>query len=384
MLPSKRDLFDIPLDVSFFNAAAWSPLPLSTVEQGKRGVEIKSRPWDFPTGLDEAEFVKARTAAASVIGASSEDVAIIPSVGYGVSTAAKILDLPKGSRILTLQDDHSAPVLEWLTREADNPLEVVSIARGSDGDWTSAVLEALMAPAAAPPALLSISSIHWSDGGNIDLEAVQKEAQKIGTMLLVDATHAVGVMPIDVAKLDPDFLIFPTYKWLLGPYGRAFLYIAKRHQGGVPLEQTSYARKRVVAEDDRHFTDLDYINSAARFDMGERDFFVSLGMATHSIDLIQSWGIDNIRPTIQAYTDRIEAGLLEQNVPVTMLPRHLRAPHVLSLGFPDGMPQDFEAVLQQNRVFAAPRLGRLRITPHVYNNERDCDRLVEVLAKILR
>ncbi|HBY31280.1 MAG TPA: aminotransferase, partial [Bradyrhizobium sp.] len=42
---------------------------------------------------------------------------------------------------------------------------------------------------------------------------------------------------MDVTKLDPDAVIFPTYKWLIGPYGRAFLYIAKRHQNGVPLEQ---------------------------------------------------------------------------------------------------------------------------------------------------
>ena len=45
---------------------------------------------------------------------------------------------------------------------------------------------------------------------------------------------------IDVKTLDPDFLIFPTYKWVLGPYGRAFMYVAKRHQDGVPLEQTAF------------------------------------------------------------------------------------------------------------------------------------------------
>ena len=384
MLPSKRELFDIPLDVTFFNAAAWSPLPLSTVEQGKKGVETKSRPWDFPSGLDEREFQDARAAAAALINASSDDIAIISSVGYGVSTAAKALNLPAGSRVLTLQDDHSSPVLEWMTRSEGEELKVEAISRGDNGDWTSAVLEALSSGGAAPPALLSISSLHWSDGGSIDLDLVQAEAKKLGTMLLVDATHSVGAVPIDVSKLDPDFLIFPTYKWLLGPYGRSFLYIAKRHQEAVPLEQTSYARKRVVAEDDQHFTNLDFIEGAARFDMGERDFFVTLGMATHSMKLIQSWGVQNISQTIQKYTDRIEEGLLEKQVPVTMLPRQFRSPHILSLGFPDGMPENLEATLQQHRAFAAPRLGRLRISPHVYNNEADCDRFVEILSKIQR
>ena len=200
MLPSKRDLFDIPLDVSFFNAAAWSPLPLSTVAHGKIGVETKSRPWDFPSGVDEREFEEARTVAASLINASSDDIAIIPSVGYGVSTAAKVLQLPAGSRVLTLQDDHSSPVLEWMTRDGDEKLSVETIRRGDDGDWTSAVLEALSSKGSAPAALLSISSIHWSDGGLIDLDLVQQEAKRQGTMLLIDATHAVGAMPIDVAN----------------------------------------------------------------------------------------------------------------------------------------------------------------------------------------
>ena len=76
-----------------------------------------------------------------------------------------------------------------------------------------------------------------------------------GAALLIDATHSVGVLDLDVRALDPDFVAFPTYKWLLGPYGRAFLYVARRHQGGVPLEQTSYGRRAVRAEQEVYFTD---------------------------------------------------------------------------------------------------------------------------------
>jgi selenocysteine lyase/cysteine desulfurase len=67
-------------------------------------------------------------------------------------------------------------------------------------------------------------------------------------VIIIDATHAAGIMPLAVNKLDPDFLVFPTYKWVLGPYGRAFLYIAKRHQDGIPLEQTGYGRRGISSE----------------------------------------------------------------------------------------------------------------------------------------
>ncbi|NKB53970.1 MAG: aminotransferase class V-fold PLP-dependent enzyme [Rhizobiaceae bacterium] len=384
MLDCQRHLFALPDDVCFFNAAAWSPLPLSAVEAGQDAMTTKSRPWDMVAGADEREFAHAREVAASMIGANSEDIALISSVGYGVATAAKILNLATGSRILTLENDHSSPVLEWLSRPDGNQLVVETIKCGPDGDWTSAVLEWLAGSSSTPPALVSISSIHWSDGGMIDLDRVQTELKKLGTMLLVDATHGVGVIPTDVARLDPDFLIFPTYKWLLGPYGRAFMYIARHHQNATPLEQTSYARKRVVAEDDQHFTDLDYVDGARRFDMGERDFFVSLCVASHSMKLIRQWGPDQIGQRLRMLTNRIEKGLIDREVPVSMMNAAYRSPHILSLDFPQGMPEDFERLLKERRVFAVPRLGRLRISPHVYNNEDDCDRLVEELADILK
>ena len=84
----------------------------------------------------------------------------------------------------------------------------------------------------------------------------------------MDATHSVGVIATDVKTLDPDFLIFPTYKWVLGPYGRAFVYVAKRHQDGVPLEQTSFGRRNVKAENPVYFADTRYLPDARRYRHG--------------------------------------------------------------------------------------------------------------------
>ena len=351
---------------------------------GATGAARKSRPWEVPAGFDQAQFERTRTAAAGLINASPDDVALISSVGYGVCTAAKVFDVPRGSRVLVLDNDHSSPVLEWMVRAGDGAFEVVTVRAGADRDWTSALLEEIARTDRAPVALASISSVHWSDGGLIDLEPVQAALRACGAGLLIDATHAAGVMSLDVTKLDPDFVIFPTYKWLLGPYGRAFIYVAKRHQGGVPLEQTGYGRKGVSGEGDPYFADLDYVESARRFDMGERDFFVSLDVAAYSIELLQSWGIEPVQARLAMLTKHIADGLVERDVAVTMLSEKYRAPHVLSLGFPDGMRDGFVATLAEHKVYAAPRLGRLRISPHVYNDEVDCDRLVDALQLAMR
>jgi selenocysteine lyase/cysteine desulfurase len=384
MLESQRHLFDMPRNVCFLNAAAWSPLPLSSVEAGQIGAARKAQPWRIPAGFDATQFERARAAAASMIHASPDDIALVSSVGYGVSTAAKILDVPGGTRVLVLANDHSSPVLEWMVREQAQGFEIDVVQSGTTHDWTAAILEAIERPGAKPVALASISSVHWSDGGLIDLAQVGSALKAQGAALLIDATHAAGVLAMDVRSLDPDFVVFPTYKWLLGPYGRAFLYVAKRHQGGVPLEQTSYGRKNVSSEAKPYFTDLDYVDNARRFDMGERDFFVSLDVAATSIELIQSWGVDQVRERLAGLTASIADGIAERGLPVELLRSDQRAPHILSVGFPGGMPADLAERLALQDVYAAPRLGRLRLSPHVYNDEQDCARLVEVLSEVLR
>ena len=92
------------------------------------------------------------------------------------------------------------------------------------------------------------------------------------------------MLPVDVKRLDPDFLVFPTYKWVLGPYGRAFLYVAKRWQDGVPLEQTGSGRRSIRSTASPYIRDINYVPNARRFDMGERDFFITLEMAAIGMD----------------------------------------------------------------------------------------------------
>ena len=199
-----------------------------------------------------------------------------------------------------MQDDHSSPALEWLGRAERQGFTAEIVQRPADLDWTAAFLEAIERPGAAPIALASISNVNWSDGCIVDMAPIQAALRKQGALLLVDATHGTGVLDLDVTTLDPDFVAFPTYKWLLGPYGRAFLYVAKRHQDGIPLEQTSAARRGVKAEQAVYFEDMRYLPDARRFDMGERDHFISLEMAAMGMELVASWGTAAVSPAFGA------------------------------------------------------------------------------------
>ena len=382
MLASQRDLFEIPREVCYLNAASYSPLPLRTQEAGRAAVGRKGTPWTLDSAFVNGQHERARTAAARLINADPADIALISSVSYGVATAAKLLTIARGTRIIVLENDHSSPVLEWRTRADAQGFIVETIKQPEDGDWTSAVLAAIERSGVPPVGLASISSVHWSDGGLIDLEQVGAALRRQGAVFLVDATQGAGVLTMDVRRLDPDFVIFPTYKWLLGPYGRAFIYVARRHQDGIPLEQTAAGRRDVRAENEVYFTDLRYVPDARRFDMGERDHFISLEMAAIGMEMMAEWGAAAIVQRLAMLTERIAHGVRGTGVRVP--DRHLRAPHILSLGFKDGMPAGLVAGLAGEGVYVAARLCRMRISPHVYNDEADADRFVAALARRLQ
>jgi selenocysteine lyase/cysteine desulfurase len=382
MLPSQRHLFEIPRDVCYLNSASYSPLPLKTLDAGRAAVGRKGQPWMLEAGFASRQHERARAAAARLINADTGDIALIPAISYGVATVAKVLTIPRGTRVIVLENDHSSPVLEWHARADAQGFVVETVRQPADGDWTSAVLATIERSGAAPVGLASISSVHWSDGGMIDVAQVQAALRRHGAMFVIDATQSVGVVAMDVRELDPDAVIFPTYKWLIGPYGRAFLYIAKRHQGGVPLEQTSAGRRNINSENPVYFGDLAYVDNARRYDMGERDHFISLEMAAIGMEMMADWGAAAVSERLAMLTQRIADGVRDLGIGV--LERRLRAPHILSLGIAGGISKDLIAGLAAENIHVAPRLGRMRISPHVFNDEADADRFVAVLAKKLR
>jgi selenocysteine lyase/cysteine desulfurase len=382
MLASQRALFEMPRHICYLNSASYSPLPLRTQQAGRAAVGRKGTPWTLDAAFANGQHERARAAAARLINADPADIALIPSISYGVATAAKVLTIDRGTRVIVLENDHSSPVLEWQTRADAQGFVVETVCRPDDGDWTSAVLAAIERSGAPPVSLASISSVHWSDGGLIGIEKVAAALRQRGASFLIDATHSAGVLTMDVRRIDPDFVIFPTYKWLLGPYGRAFLYMARRHQGGTPLEQTSFGRRDVRAENEVYFADVSYVADARRFDMGERDHFISMEMASIGMEMMAQWGQAAITQRLLMLTDRIAEGV--RDIGVIVPERRVRAPHILSLGFEDGMPAGLVEGLATEDIYVAARLRRMRISPHVFNDEADADRFVAALARRLR
>jgi selenocysteine lyase/cysteine desulfurase len=99
------------------------------------------------------------------------------------------------------------------------------------------------------------------------------------------------------------------------------------------------------------------------------------------MEMMAQWGSEAIVERLAALTARLADGL--RGVAVDVPEARVRAPHILSLRFLDGMPNGLIKRLANENIHVAPRLGRMRISPHVYNDESDIDRFVEVFHRLM-
>jgi len=376
IIPSQRHLFDIPNDVAYLNCAYMAPNLKAVTAAGIAGAQLKAAPWTVtaPDFFEPTEH--ARTLFARMIGATADDIAIVPSASYAIASAAKNLPLNKGQAIITLAEQFPSNVYVWQEAAADAGAQIVTVQKRQDG-WTEPLLEAIT----SKTAIVAIPHCHWTDGALVNLDAVRARTRDVGAALVIDASQSMGALPFDVTRYDPDFVAAPCYKWLLGPYAMGFLYVAPRHHEGSALEQTWTAREK--SQDFARLVDYatGFQPGARRYDMGERAQFHLMPMATAALEQILDWGVGNIAATLIEKTRRLTKDAATLGFAAE--PESRRAGHYLGLTREEPLPQDLLEKLAGANVFVSVRGSAIRVTPHVYTSDRDMDRFLEALEHAL-
>ena len=376
-LLSQRHLFDIPDDVAFLNCAYISPLPKASLAAGEDGLRRKSRPWTIVPADFFTTSEAVRALFAGLVNADADDIAFAPAVSYGMAQAAYNIRLAKSQTIVTLADQFPSNVYPWMDLAERSGATFVSVPRPADDDWTAA----LLARIDASTGLVAVPHCHWTDGALVDLEAVGAACRRVGAALCIDATQSVGALPLDVKRIDPDFVAVASYKWLLGPYSLGFLYVAPRRQGGRPIEHTWMARR-----DSEDFAGLvnykdEFQAGARRFDVGERSNFALMPVAEASLRLLAEWTVPRIHATLSRRTNAI-AERARAELGIGSVPSDRRAGHYLGLRFAGGVPPDLPARLATSKVYVSVRGQAMRVTPHLWNTDEDVEKLFAVLRRV--
>jgi selenocysteine lyase/cysteine desulfurase len=376
-LPVQRELFDIPDDVAYFNCASLAPQLRSAREAAEAAWRRRARPWliggdDWFTEAEERRALFARLA-----GVDADGVALVPATSYGLAVAAANLTAAPGQRVLVLAEDFPS---NWSTGQrfaSRTGATVAAVGRRDGQTWAEAVLDELDERTAA----VAVLAVHWTDGALVDLGAVAARARAVGAALVVDASQALGAMPLDLTAVQPDYLVSVGYKWLLGPFGLGYLYVAARRRDGVPLEENWISR--LGSQDFAGLVDYQdrYQPGARRFDVGQRTHFETTPMAVAALRQLLDWQVPRVAVTLRQTTGRIEEQVRAMGLTPTSPDR---GPHMLGIGLPAPARARVASALAEANVFVGVRGSSLRVSPHLWTTDEDVDRLLAVLREVLR
>jgi selenocysteine lyase/cysteine desulfurase len=373
-LPVQRELFDIPDDVAYFNCASLAPTLRASLEAAEAALARRARPWrisssDWFTGAEERRGLFAQLA-----GVDPDGVALVPATSYGLAVAAANLSAGPGQRVLVLADDYPSNRYTWQRFAARTGATLVTVERRDGQGWGEAVLRELD----ERTAVVAVLATHWTDGGSVDLAAIGARARLVGAALVVDASQALGAMPLDLAAVQPDYLVTVGYKWLLGPFALGYLYVAERHRDGVPLEENWISR--LGSEDFGALVDYQdrYQPGARRFDVGQRTHFETTPMAVAALRQLLDWEVARVTATLGVVTGRIQREVEALGLPLTSSDR---VPHMLGIALPGETRGAVAAALADAGVFAGVRGSSLRVSPHLWTTDQDVERLVGALTK---
>lgn len=357
----------------YLNCGFMGPQLKAVTEAGIAGLSRKSKPWAIAPDVFFSESEVLRGLCARVVGAEARDIAIVPSVSYGIAVAVANVPVEAGQQILLMAEQFPSNVYHWGVLAAERGAELVTVDRPLDLDWSSAILEAI----GRRTAVVAVPQCHWTDGSAVDLVAVGKRCRDVGASLVIDGTQSIGTGPFSVDEVQPDFLVGVLYKWLLGPYSMGYLYVAPKYHSGKPIEHNWITRRG--SEDFAGLTGYveDFQDGARRFDVGERSNFALVPMAITALKQVLEWGLCEIRETIGVLTSEVERLALEAGL--DPVPSDKRLDHMIGVYMPESSPNDLVSRLAERGIHVSKRGQAIRVSPHVYNSTSDIERLFEAI-----
>lgn len=385
MMDSQKFLFDLPEDITYLNCAYMSPIPKSVAVVGTREIHRKLRPFqygveDFFQPMEDVKRLFAR-----LIGTHEhERIALQPSVSYGVANVVNSLPIEKGTNIVVPGGQFPSNIYSWKRWAVEHGVELkfiepVQKSKNPGKQWNEHLLDAIDQHTVA----VAMSQVHWAWGTIFDLEAIRDRSREVGALLIVDATQSLGAYPMDQSILQADVILSAVYKWLMGPYGMALAYYGPYFDNGIPIEENWIAR-----EGSDNFAGLveyedAYRPGAWRFSTGESSNFVHVAMVREALQQIEDWGV----PRIHEHCELIAQDALKELTALGCELEHpdYRTAHLFSVGLPDQANiQELRSILEQAQVHISWRGERIRVSPHLYNDVADLERLVECIRQSVR
>ena len=378
--PRKND-FAVPAGLTYINGAYMHPLPSAAVEAVRQHAERRSRPGGIAAPGNAALVKAVKEQFAALINAKPSEISFIPNTSTGENLVVNGLGIVgSGGNVVTDALHFDGAILHLQALQRNHGLDL-RIAMPRDGRIELRELERL---ADKKTKLIEVSLVAMYNGFQHDLKAVCDLAHAHGAYVYADIVQAAGATPIDVRASGVDFCACSSFKWLMGDFGAGFLYaraellerVIRRSQYG--YHSASNIETHFLPYDPPAGTPFTWelgTDASATFEVGSYAYapMAALGV---SLPYIRQLGVENIEAHRQPLLERLRKEMPRLGFEPVTPPGTKSA--LLTFTVKERQPV-FERLQKAN---INVRLGAhfMRVSPSVYNDLSDIDRLLEALS----
>jgi cysteine desulfurase / selenocysteine lyase len=369
-----RDLYPATAGCAFFNTAAVG-LASSRLASAYRELidEWVTVGFDFVRGEQAAN--EARSTVASLIGADTADVALIPSVSTAAGlVAAQFGPAELGENVVIGEQEYSSNHFPWrqLVRKGYDVRRVPFRNGGMQPEDVADRVD-------ARTRLVAFSAVQSATGHRSDVAAISTVARAVGAIVFVDGSQMVGALPVADLLPHADVMAWTDHKFLLNAgRGMGYCFLSPGVQGWFTPLNAGWRAARVPL-DSFFGPTMDLSPTASRFD-SSISWMAAVGNVA-ALAVFDEFGPDRIYARNRQLSAVVRAALTEIGWHPVDLPDQNQSTIVsVPLG-------DLEAVqvlraLASRGVISSERNGNLRLTIHFYNHENDIARLVDALSSL--
>jgi selenocysteine lyase/cysteine desulfurase len=296
----------------------------------------------------------------------------------GVAAVAHVLRWKPGDEVITAKGEFPLQYATWKPME-DREGVKLKIVAPRDRFISADDLITAITPRTR---VVSVSHVRFDDASLLDAARVAAACHAQGALLVLDVSQSCGAVPMDVHDLDADFLVCAGYKWLLSPYGTGFFWAKSEHQDTGrpgPFYWTAQGADSFFA---LNFIDPKPSRSAKRWDAAETATYFNFNLAAMdaSVDFVLHVG-----PKLVLEHNRKLIEFLFQRLPkdcilASPLDSTQRGPYGCFTARTPEKTAELYQKLQRENIIVSMRAGRIRVSPHLFNSERDINRLISVVS----
>ena len=386
-------------DKTFLDAAC---VGLATIES-KRAIErflddaVSCRARDASIhhiALDRARAQAVREGA-RLLDADEDEIALVESTTHGLNVVAAAIPFAPDENVVLCDLEFLQVAIPWLKLAERGAIREVRTVENLDG---AVPVEAFAEQIDDRTRAVVVSSVQWTNGYAVDLDGLAEVCRAHDALLVVDAIQQLGATRLSVADVGVDVVVAGGHKWLNAPFGCGLLYV--RRSVLPTLRMPSWGYLGLPAPEGgwgRYFATpsstpvriYDFPTTAKSLEInGTSNYPGAVGLGA-SLELINAVGIAAIEEHVLRLAGRLRRGLTRLGVRVVTRPEHDARSGITTFEVSD-RPEENEALLDallDERIYVAlrytSRVGGIRVSTHLYNDEDDVDRLLHAVARLL-